>query len=146
MASAIADCFGQAHQLLALDWDNTIWGGEIAELGPHHIDYGLNSSRGHGYHNFQEYCSGLSNTGVLLAAVSQNSSLMAEKLIDREILLQKSQYASLHVNFAPSELISAVADDVNFGEEYFYLDDSEYELCEVLLKHEYIDLLGLRRR
>ena len=37
MASAIADCFGQAHRLLALDWDNTIWGGEIAELGPHHM-------------------------------------------------------------------------------------------------------------
>ena len=143
MASAIADCFGQAHRLLALDWDNTIWGGEIAELGPHHIDYGLNSSRGHGYHNFQEYCSGLSNTGVLLAAVSRNSPLMAEKLIDnREILLQKSQYASLHVNFAPkSELISAVADDVNFGEEYFLFIDDSVELCEVLIKHEYIDLL-----
>ena len=58
-------------------------------IGTTPYDYGLNSSRGHGYHNFQEGCSGLSNTGVLLAAVSRNSPLMAEKLIDnREILLQ----------------------------------------------------------
>ena len=68
MASAIADCFGQAHRLLA-SIGIIQYGAANCQLGPHHIDYGLNSSRGHGYHNFQEYCSGLSNTGVLLAAV-----------------------------------------------------------------------------
>ena len=36
---------------------------------------------------------------------------------------------------------------MNFGEEYFlFIDDSEYELCEVLIKHEYIDLLRAESR
>lgn len=144
IASTIADYFGQSHRLLALDWDNTLWGGEIAELGAFDVICGYDGAEANAYRITQEMYKGLKKSGVALAAVSRNDPSVSD-LIDenQDIKLKKQDFTSIQINFVPkSELITEVSRDINFGTEYFlFIDDSDYELSEVLAAHEYIDIL-----
>ncbi|WP_415886789.1 HAD-IIIC family phosphatase [Neptuniibacter sp. QD37_6] len=148
IASTVADHFGQSHRLLALDWDNTLWGGEIAELGAFDVVCGYDSPEANAYRISQEMYKGLKKSGVALAAVSRNDPSVAD-LIDEnnDIKLKKQDFTSIQINFIPkSELISGVCEDINFGAEYFlFIDDSDYELSEVLTAHENIDILRSER-
>lgn len=144
IASTVADHFGQSHRLLALDWDNTLWGGEIAELGVFDVVCGYDGVEANAYRIAQEMYKGLKKSGVALAAVSRNDPSVAD-LIDEndDIKLKKQDFTSIQINFIPkSELINLVSEDINFGAEYFlFIDDSDYELSEVLTAHEYVDIL-----
>jgi FkbH-like protein len=144
IASTVTDHFGQSHRLLALDWDNTLWGGEIAELGVFDVVCGYDSVEANAYRITQEIYKGLKKSGVALAAVSRNDPSVAD-LIDEndDIKLKKQDFTSIQINFIPkSELINLVSEDINFGTEYFlFIDDSDYELSEVLTAHEYVDIL-----
>lgn len=144
IASTVADFFGQSHRLLALDWDNTLWGGEIAELGPYNVVCGYDSPEANAYRITQEMYKGLKKSGVALAAVSRNDPCVADLIDENEdIKLKKQDFTSIQINFVPkSELITQVSKDINFGSEYFlFIDDSDYELSEVLAVHENIDIL-----
>lgn len=144
IASTVADFFGQSHRLLALDWDNTLWGGEIAERGAFDVICGYDGAEANAYRITQEMYKGLKKSGVALAAVSRNDPSVSDLIDENEdIKLKKRDFASIQINFVPkSELITEVSKDINFGTEYFlFIDDSDYELSEVLAAHENIDIL-----
>ena len=79
-ASGIAHLFGKAHRALLTDWDNTLWGGEVGEVGIHQISCGQDSPDALGYHLLQSYLVGLNEMGVILAAVSRNDPAIARVL------------------------------------------------------------------
>jgi FkbH-like protein len=144
LASAVASCLGQSHRALITDWDNTIWGGEIAELGSFDVICGYDSAEANAYRVLQIQFRGIAERGVLLGAVTRNDPSVAS-LIDEnpEIPLDTSSFATIRAAYQPkSRSISEVAEDLGFGPEYMlYVDDSLYELSEVLLSHPYIDIL-----
>ncbi len=144
LATTVADLYGQTHRLMALDWDNTLWGGEIAELGPHEIVCGFDTPQASGFQFLQKYFRGVRKSGVLLAAVSRNDPRVSDTIAENlDIKIEKKDFVSLQINFAPkSELVARVSEDVNFGSEYIlFIDDSDFELSEVLMNHEFIDIL-----
>lgn len=144
LATAIASCVGQSHRALVTDWDNTLWGGEIAELGPFEVTCGYDSGEANAYRVLQTQFRGISERGVLLAGVTRNDPSVVQ-LIDEnpEIPLDTSSFATIRASYQPkSHSISEVASDLGFGTEYMlYVDDSLFELGEVLLSHPYIDIL-----
>lgn len=144
IATAVSSCVGQGHRALVTDWDNTIWGGELAELGAFDVVCGHDSGEANAYRFLQVQFRRLAERGVLLAGVTRNDPSVVE-LIDAnpEFPLDTSCFAAIHASYEPkSRAITAIADDLGFGSEYMlYVDDSLFELGEVLLSHPYIDIL-----
>ena len=144
IASAIASLCGKSHRAVLSDWDNTLWGGEVAEVGSHGVKCGLDSPDALAYHRVQSYLKDLKSTGVLLGAASRNDPSV-QKIFEEnsELALSLDDFASLHVGFYPkSESVAAFSRHVGFGPEFVvFLDDSLFELTEVMQAHPAIDVL-----
>ena len=68
ISSAVCHLSGKTHRALVTDWDNTIWGGEVAELGSFGVECGHETPEALGFLTAQEYLKSLRPLGVLLAA------------------------------------------------------------------------------
>ena len=144
LALALAGIFGKRHRAIVTDLDNTLWGGEIGELGPDQIVLGPETPDGLAFGRVQEYLKGLTRMGVLVAAVSRNDSNVVELLRDRSrFTLAADDFASIHASWIQkSRAIDHVAADLGFGPEFMvFLDDSLFEIAEVLRTHPHIDVL-----
>jgi FkbH-like protein len=64
---------GLTRKVLALDLDNTLWGGVVGEDGVNGIQLGPPSAVGERYQDLQRYLLSLHERGILLAAVSRNN-------------------------------------------------------------------------
>jgi FkbH-like protein len=144
IAIAVAQLAGKAHRALVTDWDNTLWGGEVAEAGSHGIVCGQDSPDGLAFLAVQNLIRGLTATGVLIAGVSRNDPAVASVLRDNtEVALKESDFASLQIGFGPkSAAIGQVAKELGFGPEFMtFLDDSLFELAEAVATHPDLDVL-----
>jgi FkbH-like protein len=144
VATAIAHLLGKAHRAVVTDWDNTLWGGEVAECGSHGVVCGLDSPDALAYTKVQEYLRGLAATGVLLAGVSRNDPTVARIFRENpDLALKESDFASVQVSFGPkSAAIGQVSRDLGFGTEFMvFVDDSLFELAEAVATHPYLDVL-----
>ena len=71
-SAMIRACLGLTSKCLALDLDNTLWGGIIGEDGINGIRLG-GSPAGESYVAFQKYVQALQRRGVILAICSKNN-------------------------------------------------------------------------
>ena len=144
IASAVVQLLGKGHRALVTDWDNTLWGGEVAEVGSHGIVCGRDTPDGLAFTKVQEFLRGLSATGVLLAGVSRNDPAVARVFRENpDLVLREDDFAAVRVGFGPkSAAIDEVARDLGFGTEFLvFLDDSPFELAEAVAAHPYLDVL-----
>ena len=144
IASAICHLSGKTHRALVTDWDNTIWGGEVAELGSLGVECGHESSEALGFLMIQEYIKGLHPLGVLLAGISRNDP-MVKKIFEenKELPLSLDDFSSLQLGWTPkSDGVSQVSKELGFGSDLMvYLDDSLYEIGQILSVHPYMDVI-----
>jgi FkbH-like protein len=144
LASVLAHVAGKSTRAIVADWDNTLWGGEIAELGPENIVCGHDGADALGYLQLQHYLAALKPLGILLAGVSRNDPAIRDAYATRRDLpLGVDDFASLQIGFGPkSAAIEQVAEDLGFGPEHMLLvDDSVFEIAEVLTRHPDIDVV-----
>ncbi len=144
IASAIASVYGKTHRALVTDWDNTLWGGEVAEAGSHGLVCGQETPEGLGYYLLQEYLKNLRPLGILLAGVSRNDPGVARVLEDNtELVLSADDFASLRIGFGPkSDAVEQVSKDLGFGPEFMvFVDDDLFEIAEVMSAHPAIDVV-----
>ena len=144
IATAVAQLLGKSHRALVTDWDNTLWGSEVAEAGSHGIVCGRDTPDGLAYTKVQEYLRGLSATGVLLAGVSRNDPVVARVFRENpDLVLRDEDFATTRVGFGPkSAAIGEVARDMGFGPEFLvFVDDSPFELAEAVAALPYLDVL-----
>lgn len=148
VARALADCIagisGKLHRAAVVDWDNTLWGGEVAEAGPIGVTIGPDSAEGLGYFYVQEYLKGLRDVGVVLAGISRNQPSVVEVLTRHPgLVLRRGDFASLQIGFGrKSEYLLSVSQELGFGTEFMvYMDDSPFELAEVLCEHPHADIV-----
>jgi FkbH-like protein len=144
IASAIVQLLGKSHRAIVTDWDNTLWGGEVAEVGSHGIVCGRDTPDGLAYSKVQQYLRGVTSTGVLLAGVSRNHPAVTRVFRENlDMVLREDDFASVRVGFGPKSVaIGEVARDLGFGTEFFvFLDDSLFELAEAVVAHPYLDVL-----
>lgn len=118
-----------ARKLIALDGDNTLWGGVLGEDGPD----GLRMDGG--FDRFQRRLRALRDHGVLLALVSKNEEgELLEMLRSRtDCLLKPEDFAALRIGWGDKgESLRSIAAELNLGVDSFvFIDDNPVERATV---------------
>ena len=133
LTSCIASKLGKSKKVLVMDLDNTLWGGEIGDLGEDDIILGKETSDGEGYINFQSYIKQLANMGVLLAVCSKNNEDIAKKVFinHTDMLISLEDISCFVANYKDkASNISYIKKFLNVDyDSMVFVDDSKVE-CE----------------
>ncbi len=138
VANIIKSIFGKNKKLLALDLDNTLWGGVIGEEGIEGIKIGRETPQGQAYTEFQEYCKELRKMGVILAVNSKNEYDNAiSGLSHPDGVLRPDDFAIIKANWSPKdENLCAIASELSLGiDSFVFVDDNPAErelICKQL--------------
>lgn len=133
LARLVALSRRSARKAVAIDADNTLWGGVVGEEGPDGIDLGDNGP-GEAYRAFQSYMLELRRVGVLLTLSSKNNEAdVWDAFGRREMVLKREHLSAWRINWRPkSENLQELAAELNLGLDSFVLiDDSPVEIAEV---------------
>lgn len=140
ISNIIKSLFGKNKKALAIDLDNTLWGGIIGEDGIEGIALGKDNPMGQAYSEFQEYVKELKNLGVLLNVVSKNNYDDAiEGLNHSDMVLKPEDFMVIKANWENKAAnIIDIAKKINIlPESIVFLDDNptERELVKSSIKN-----------
>ena len=126
-----AAALGLSAKVLAVDLDNTLWGGVIGEDLLAGIRIGPSTPEGEGYRELQQYLKEFQQRGVLLAVCSKNNLADAELPFLRhdDMLLKRDDFAAFVANWddKPANL-EHIANELSLGlESFVFLDDNPLE-------------------
>jgi len=117
-------------KVLAVDLDNTLWGGVLGEDGSDNLLIG-NDSSGVVYWHIQQTILSLKNRGILLVLLSKNNLNEVEDAFKelRNMPLKLSDFISIKVNWSDKyKNLLDVAKVLNISEDSFvFLDDQHFE-------------------
>jgi FkbH-like protein len=121
---------GLSRKVLALDLDNTLWGGVLGELGVAGVQLG-GLYPGNCYRYLQQTVLRLRQQGVILVLASKNDAAAVDEALAShpEMLLRPEAFSVRAVNWsAKAENLRAAAEKLNLGTQSFvFLDDSPFE-------------------
>lgn len=133
--SSMRAALGLSSKALALDLDNTLWGGVIGEDGLGGITLGPPSALGERFQDLQRYLLGLKERGVLLAAVSKNNPADAESVFRRHdaCLLKLDDFVAFQANWEPKhENLLKISSALSLPlDSFVFLDDSPSERANI---------------
>ena len=121
---------GTCKKCLALDLDNTLWGGVIGEMGVEgiHLDTVGSGAR---YYDFQKRILDLKRQGTLLAVISKNNrdDAMAGISEHPNMLLRETDFVAIRANWSPKpDNLASIAEELNIGTDSFvFIDDNPVE-------------------
>ena len=123
------------YKVLALDCDNTLWGGVVGEDLLNGIKLGPYDYPGNIFWRMQHEFAALERQGILLVLVTKNNPADVDEVLRKHpnMVLKESQIVSRKVNWKdkPSNL-RALAQELNLGlDSFIFLDDSSFE-CEAV--------------
>ena len=72
LANIVKSVFGKNKKAIALDLDNTLWGGVVGDDGVDGIQIGQETGVAQSYYEFQSYIKSLKSLGVILTVCSKN--------------------------------------------------------------------------
>lgn len=130
LSAIIASSQGLSKKLLALDADNTLWGGTIAEDGLDNISIGAETAEGQSFLNFQNYCNALKSRGVILGLISKNDPGQAEVGLQKaQSRLKPSDFSALQVNWERKDInLEKMTKQLNIGRDaVVFIDDNPAE-------------------
>jgi FkbH-like protein len=122
------------YKVLAVDLDNTIWGGVVGEDGLEDLQINDNYP-GSIYLQIQRLILSLKHTGVMIVAISKNNlsdvNLVFEHHQNMPIKLE--DFTSIRANWKEKhENIISIAEELNLGVDSFvFLDDQKFEQTQV---------------
>jgi FkbH-like protein len=132
--NTLSAALGKNKKLLALDLDNTLWGGIIGEDGLDGIQLGEDGI-GKAYRDFQRLVKTLKAKGILLALVSKNNLNDAKEVFEKHpmMILSLDDFAAVKVNWqSKTANLLQLAKELNLGLDSFVLiDDNPRERMEV---------------
>jgi FkbH-like protein len=120
---------GRTCKVLALDLDNTIWGGVIGEDGLAGIQFG-EEYPGAAYRSVQRAVLDLLRRGIILAVCSKNNPEEALAALDHPaMLLRREHFATFRINWLDKAAnLREIAAELNVGlESIALLDDNPVE-------------------
>jgi FkbH-like protein len=119
---------------LALDLDNTLWGGVIGDDGMAGIQVG-DDYPGNAFKAFQRSVLALMDRGVLIAVVSKNNEEVAKAAFQQhpEMLIRWEHLSAARINWEPkSKNLREIAAELNIGADAIvFADDNPVERAEV---------------
>ncbi len=123
---------GSTKKLVALDLDNTLWGGVIGDDGIDGIEIGDTSPRGEAFKAFQQHLRSLADRGVLLAVVSKNDHDKAIAPFQKhpDMVLRLEDFVAFKANWEPkSDNLRQIAAELHLGMDSFvFVDDNPAEV------------------
>jgi FkbH-like protein len=123
------------YKALALDCDNTLWGGILGEDLSDGLKLGPHGYPGDVYWRVQHELLALQQAGVLLCLCTKNNAADVDELLAThpEMVLRDEHFAAKAVNWdAKAANLRHLADQLNIGLDAFvFLDDSSFE-CEAV--------------
>lgn len=134
LASVITSILGESKKCLILDFDNTLWGGVIGEVGVNGIELGPDSSRGKAFFEFQLTIKDLASRGVLIAGCTKNEKQTAlSGLSHPNSILKPEDFAVIEASWDPKPVaIKRIIDALNIGSRSLvFVDDSMIEVHAV---------------
>ncbi len=151
LARSLRPLIEPSRKALAVDLDNTVWGGVVGEDGVENLKLS-HEFPGNVHLRIQRELLELKKRGIILVLLSKNNEADARQAFDQlpEMLLQWDDFAARKVNWQPKhENLSAVARELGLGlDSFVFLDDSDYEreqmrqmLPEVLILNDNSDPL-----
>ena len=120
---------GSKKKCIAVDLDNTLWGGVIGEDGVENILLS-GSKDGRRYKDAQRLLKQMKSQGVMLAILSKNNPEDVEPVFSHpDMLLHHDDFVAEVIDWNPKpENISQLAKDLNIGLDAFvFLDDNPVE-------------------
>lgn len=130
VANIIKSIYGKNKKAIALDLDNTLWGGVISEDGEENVKVGPEIPEGEIYLDFQKYIKKLKSLGILLNVVSKNDEDMAiSGLKKTDGVLKPDDFIKIKANWEPkSDNIIKISKGLNLGADAFaFIDDNPME-------------------
>lgn len=130
VANIIKSLYGRNKKLLALDLDNTLWGGIVGDDGVEGIKIGIETPQGQSYYEFQKYCKSLKDIGVVLAIDSKNDEANAYAGLDHpDGVIRAEDFVSIKANWEPKDSnLRAIADELSLGlDSFVFVDDNPAE-------------------
>lgn len=130
VATIIKSIFGKNKKVLALDLDNTLWGGVIGDDGAENIEIGQETALGQTYSEFQNYVKDLKGIGTLLTVISKNNEDVARSGFERpDSVLKVEDFVSFKANWEPKDQnLLAEASELNLlPESFVFVDDNPAE-------------------
>ena len=126
-----AAALGLTAKVLAVDLDNTLWGGVIGEDLLDGIRVGPATAEGEGYWELQRHLKEIQQRGVLLAVCSKNNLADAELpfLRHHDMLLKRDDFAAFAANWDDKATnLQRIAKELSLGlDSFVFLDDNPLE-------------------
>ncbi|MEY9890115.1 FkbH-like protein [Catenulispora sp. MAP5-51] len=121
---------GRTKKVLALDLDNTLWGGILGDDGVEGIEV-AGTLRGEAFKAVQQAAKQLGSQGVLLAAVSKNDTATVSRALSEhpEMTLREEDFVRVTANWEPKhENLARLAEALNLSVDgIVFADDSAFE-------------------
>ncbi|GAA1987043.1 HAD-IIIC family phosphatase [Kitasatospora viridis] len=121
---------GLSRKVLALDLDNTLWGGVLGEVGAEGVELG-GLYPGKSFQDLQRTVSRLRQQGVVLVLASKNDPGPVEEALAGHpaALLRPEAFSVSMVNWAPKAgNLRQAAETLGLGTDSFvFMDDSDFE-------------------
>ena len=134
LAAVVTSILGESKKCLVLDFDNTLWGGVIGEVGVNGIELGPDSSRGKAFLDFQLTIKDLVARGVLIAGCTKNEKQTAlSGLSHPNSILRPEDFAVIEASWDPKPVaIKRIIETLNIGSRSLvFVDDSKIEVHAV---------------
>ena len=130
VSNIIKAVFGRNKKALALDLDNTLWGGVVGDDGPEGIEIGQETGVAQSYYEFQSYLRQLKSAGIILTVCSKNDLENAmDGLRHPEGVLRPDDFAVIRANWENKDRnIAEIAAELNIlPEAVVFVDDNPAE-------------------
>lgn len=134
LASLIKSLFGKSKKSIALDLDNTLWGGIIGDAGAEGIELGDETPAGRAFASLQNYLRVLSQRGILLNVASKNEESAAlSGFLRQDSPLKREDFLCFEAHWEPKSLsIVRMAKTLNIlPDSFVFMDDNPAEISLV---------------
>jgi len=130
ISTIIESLIGKSKKCLILDFDNTLWGGVIGEIGWKNIQIGNDSAVGQVYLRFQKYIFELMSKGIILAGCTKNEKDVAlSGFKNKSNILKLDHFSIIKANWEnKAQNIMEISKELNIGlDSMVFIDDSKFE-------------------
>ena len=130
LAKIFASLLGKNKKVLALDLDNTLWGGVVGDDGVENLALGQEVPMGQAYCEFQSYIKAQKQLGVLLTVCSKNDRKNAIAGLEHpDGVLRPDDFTVIKANWDPKSLnIQQTAKELDLlPESIVFVDDNPAE-------------------
>jgi FkbH-like protein len=147
LAQAISSSQGGQRKVLAIDCDNTLWGGICGEDGIGAIKLSAHDYPGNVFRAFQRQLLELQRRGVLLVLCSKNNEADVFEVLDHhpDCVLRRRHLAGWRINWRDkASNLSELADELHLGlDSFVFIDDSPIETALIRRVLPMVDVLDV---